>query len=524
MLSLATVFASVTLYISVGFLEQSALPAFLAHVYLVKHPNATKDDMSHAVTTHMAACSLCLGAFALTVAGWAGRLSDRFGRRTMAFIPAMGQAAGMALLSLAAYYEVSWHYVVAAWAAQGIFGGPFVFLAAAFAYIADHKRSGEMRANRGRAFAALDGLLLFVASFGPLVGAALVGICSAGARLSPTSGSSHPCHPPPCLLADPEIGGSGSRTAAKVGFGGAFAACSGVYVCAACTFLLARPSPQQFAPPSSTCSSWASSSTPALLWRMLRTERLNVLGVAFVLAVGGITGGAISIVFYGQRYLSWGQQQIGLLIAGFSLFGACAITFVHPLLSCIFGRRISDLTMVRCAYVGPVLYFPLFVLLPRKDICAYALLPLLASGMSALPHFRALMSLARPDNAQGELLSLVAALESTPSLYASAGAAILFNVFLHQPWIVLVGWGSGLPLVAMLLLWFGVSDVPVGRATSSDDVDSSGGDGAHCDRLGSGLLDGQPHVVDVVGHHQPRGTDDEGRARLAVINQSVGGA
>ena len=56
------------------------------------------------------------------------------------------------------------------------------------------------------------------------------------------------------------------------------------------------------------------------------------------------------------------------------------------------------------------------------------------------------------DEAQGEQLALVAALESLPALYASPLASLAFGVWLHQPWVVLAI-AAGVLLVAMLLLW-----------------------------------------------------------------------
>ena len=94
--STMTVFVAVAIYISVGVIEQSALPAFLAHAEIIASPNATKDDIERAVTSHMGVCRAWSGALAVAVAGWAGRLSDRFGRRPMAFFPALGQAVAMA--------------------------------------------------------------------------------------------------------------------------------------------------------------------------------------------------------------------------------------------------------------------------------------------------------------------------------------------------------------------------------------------------------------------------------------------
>ena len=415
------VFVAVALYISVGFLEQSALPAFLAHVELVAHPNATKDELSVAVTSHMAVCATSLGVLAVGVAGWSGRLSDLFGRRTMAFAPAAGQAVGMILVAAAAYLEADWKYIAAAWAAQGLCGGPFVFLSAAFAYIADSGKASQ----RGRAFSALDSLLLYVACVGPLVGSLVV---------------------------------------SKVGFSGAFALCATVYLAAAVTFLLAPPSPKPPAKPSTACRAWLRTSTPALLWKTLWIPKLNGLCIAFVIAVGGLNGGAISMVYYGQRYLNWGQQEIGYYMVAFSATGATYILGLHPALSWLLGRRISDLAMVRCAYFGPVLYFVVLALaasgvLPRPDILAYAAMPLLSLGSLALPHFRALFSIAQPDYAQGEQLAFVAALESTPLLYAAPIASAAFQACLHHPSVVLLGC-TVLPIVAILLLWLVVRPFP----------------------------------------------------------------
>ena len=186
-----------------------------------------------------------------------------------------------------------------------------------------------MAAGRGRSFSMLDSLVLFVASAGPLVGAPIV---------------------------------------AKVGFSGAFALCGAIYTLAACALLLAPPSPQPVARASTACHTWVVSSTPALLWRnLLRTRKLRGLCASFVLAMGGATGGASTVVYYGQRYLGWRQQQIGIFFGGFSMTGALLVMIVHPLVSWVSGRRVSDLTMVRYAYAGPVLYFALVAALPRKD-------------------------------------------------------------------------------------------------------------------------------------------------------------
>ena len=154
------IYLSVLLYISVGFLDVSALPSYLSFVAERDHPGASKDEIAILIAMHMAACSLVLGISAVCVAGWAGRLSDRFGRRRCAALPALGQGMGMGLMAVATFLRLDWRYVLASWATMGIFGGPFVFLAAAFAYLADFTRAS----GRGRAFASLDSLLLMVAS------------------------------------------------------------------------------------------------------------------------------------------------------------------------------------------------------------------------------------------------------------------------------------------------------------------------------------------------------------------------
>ena len=185
---------------------------------------------------------------------------------------------------------------------------------------------------------------------------------------------------------------------------------------------------------------------------MLRTRGVNVLCVCFLLALSGLQGGAISVVYYGQRYLDWGPSQLGYYVAGFSLSGGAMIVVVHPLVSALLGRRLTDLAMVRAVYLGPAAYFLLLALLPNKGTLAFALLPLFGLGPCALPHFRALFAASRPDEALGETLALVAALESLPQLIASPLASLAFAAFLHTPSVVLVGCAA-LPLVATLGLW-----------------------------------------------------------------------
>ena len=85
----------------------------------------------------------------------------------------------------------------------------------------------------------------------------------------------------------------------------------------------------------------------------------------------------------------------------------------------------------------------------------YALLPLFSLCSVAIPHFRALFSLAQPDEAQGEQMALIAALESLPQLYAGPLAALAFGVWIRTPWVVFACAITVL-LAAILLLWVGV--------------------------------------------------------------------
>jgi MFS family permease len=337
------IYISVFLYMSVGFLDISALPAYLEFVAMRDHPHASKDDIAILVATHMAACQLSLGISAVLVAGWAGRMSDKFGRRRCAALPALGQAVGMVLMAISTHMELDWRFVLASWATMGVFGGPFVFLAAAFAYIADWTRAS----GRGRAFASLDGLLLLFASLGPVIGNLLV---------------------------------------SRLGFTGVWGACACAYVCAAIAFLLAAPSPQPTAKPWSEkpCAELLSTSTLALVGRMLQDRKQRALCLAFTLAMGGLNGGVACFILYAQRYLGWDTHRsyIGYYITAFSCAGAGFILLAHPLLSCLARRRVSDLAMVRGAYFGPVIYLLIISFVPHEHgtAAAFALIPLLAMG------------------------------------------------------------------------------------------------------------------------------------------------
>ena len=160
---------------------------------------------------------------------------------------------------------------------------------------------------------------------------------------------------------------------------------------------------------------------------------------------------------------------------------------------------------MRCAYIGPVGYFVGLGISPGRNaevsdcallvraahrnitsgpaprqVTAYALLPLLAMGGCALPHFRACFSKvshpsnhrritagqspikrsppqARGPSEQGETMSLIAALESLPSLLASPLASLAFRYTLASPEgarPVLGACAAG-PALAMLLLRYG---------------------------------------------------------------------
>lgn len=448
------VFLAVMIFVSVGFLEGSALPTFLQTEYVRSHHNATKDEIEVAVSTQSAAFSFLKGIPAVAVAGWAGRLSDRFGRRTMAFVSAMGQALGMLLVAIAAYYECSWQIIACAWAVQGLFGGAFVFLAAAFAYLADWRQQAEAT-KRARAFAALDSTLLMVAGLGPLAGGPLV---------------------------------------AQIRFSGAFAVCAGMYAIAATVFFFAPPSPQRTVRPASGCSEWCLSSTVALLWRMLFRRRLNVLCVGFLLGMLGVSSGAGCLVFYGQRFLGWDQMHIAALLAIFSSTGSIFCFVVQPLACKLFRRRVSDLTIVRVAYIGPILYFTLVAMLPLSNNVLYGLLPLLSFAACAIPHWRALFSLAQTDDAQGEQMSLIAALESVPQLISSPIVAVTFRFFIHTPWIVLIGAGAVLPAMTMLLVWLGVREKDEDQQPTSS---FSGGRETHTAALLEGAVNANARAVGV---------------------------
>jgi len=137
-------YVAVMAYFSVAFMGISGLPAFIMDFVERDNPGASRDEVAELVANRIAIFSFANACTAVFVAGWAGKLSDHFGRRRCAALPALGQATGMALLAVATHLKLSWHWSLVGWTVTGVLGGPYVFLAAAFAYIADFTRaSGE---------------------------------------------------------------------------------------------------------------------------------------------------------------------------------------------------------------------------------------------------------------------------------------------------------------------------------------------------------------------------------------------
>ena len=152
------VYVAVLSYFSVAFMGLSTLPAWLQSCVIAENPDATPDEVAVIYGARYSAFTFVQGTVIALVAGWAGALSDRFGRRRCAALPAIGQAAGSAVLALTAYYELDWRVGLAGWTVSGALGGPLVFLAAAFAYMADW----TPQERRGWTFAGLEGSMLYV--------------------------------------------------------------------------------------------------------------------------------------------------------------------------------------------------------------------------------------------------------------------------------------------------------------------------------------------------------------------------
>ena len=105
---LVMVYVAVLSYFSVAFMGLSALPAWLQSCVIAENPDATPDEVAVIYCARYSAFTFVQGTVIALVAGWAGALSDRFGRRRCAALPAIGQAAGSAVLALTAYYELDW--------------------------------------------------------------------------------------------------------------------------------------------------------------------------------------------------------------------------------------------------------------------------------------------------------------------------------------------------------------------------------------------------------------------------------
>lgn len=423
------VYVAVLSYFSVAFMGLSTLPAWLQACVIAENPDATPDEVAVIYGTRYSAFTFVQGTVTALVAGWAGALSDRFGRRRCAALPAIGQAVGSAVLALTAYYELDWRVGLAGWTVSGALGGPLVFLASAFAYMADW----TPQERRGRTFAGLEGSMLYVSAIGPLLSSRVVQLWG--------------------LLAATE-----TRRSA-VGFAGLWGTCAAVYAVSPVCFALAQPSPQVRVPPA-PCALWWRRSTPALVGALLCEGRggLNRLCAAFVLATSSSAGGVSAFLLYAQRYLHWEVGKIGLYVALFAVTTGTMIlcnTLILPRLLARCGGRPPphDLSMVRGAYLGPPVYLLLLYLAPldAREAVAFWAIPLLGCGACAIPHLRALFSAARPAERQGETMAMVAALESIPQMVASPLCALAFTRMLSAPQFIFVAAAAPV-LLALLLL------------------------------------------------------------------------
>ena len=95
---LVMVYVAVLSYFSVAFMGLSTLPAWLQSCVIAENPDATPDEVAVIYGARYSAFTFVQGTVIALVAGWAGALSDRFGRRRCAALPAIGQAAGSAVL------------------------------------------------------------------------------------------------------------------------------------------------------------------------------------------------------------------------------------------------------------------------------------------------------------------------------------------------------------------------------------------------------------------------------------------
>ena len=325
---LVMVYVAVLSYFSVAFMGLATLPAYLQGVVIRDNPGASTEQVAAIYGNRFLVFTLLQGSLSVLVAGWAGRLSDRFGRRRCASLPAIGQAVGTGILAAAAYFQLDWRIALAGWAITGVLGGPYVFLAAAFAYIADWTTAE----GRGRAFAGLEGVMLYVSAVGPLMAGPLLQLWGSLAASEDDRDS--------------------------VGFAGLWGMCAIVYAVPAFCFALAQPSPQVLTPPA-PCGRWVATSTPVLVARLLCEGRggLNRLCIAFLLSLSSSMGGVQAFLLYAQSFLGWKEAKIGVFVAAFSgVTGSLILlsTLLLPRLLARCGRAPPhDLTMVRGAYLGP---------------------------------------------------------------------------------------------------------------------------------------------------------------------------
>ena len=89
---LVMVYVAVLSYFSVAFMGLATLPAYLQGVVIRDNPGASTEQVAAIYGNRFLVFTLLQGSLSVLVAGWAGRLSDRFGRRRCASLPAIGQA------------------------------------------------------------------------------------------------------------------------------------------------------------------------------------------------------------------------------------------------------------------------------------------------------------------------------------------------------------------------------------------------------------------------------------------------
>ncbi len=337
--------------------------------------NAT--SVTRLTASRLSAVSVSSSLPTVIVAGWAGKFSDRFGRRLCAVLALAGGVVPIAGAAMVASCSLPWWWLLVFNISSGLGGGFFVFLATSFAYIAD----GVPPAGRGSAFAWLDAAIMGVGALAPALGGQLI---------------------------------------KRLGFAWVYTGCAGIVVLAALLIVCAPPSAQPAVPPYAW-SEWAASFTPSLLLRRMRRDLRGGLSwayVAFFLTMSANFTIPQIFLLYAEQLLGWSASQIGDWLSIHFVVNALVVFAGNPVASLLLGRRASHIEMVRFSLVGPVTFGILLAALPSQTIphFCYAGLPLLALGFVSIPSFRAIFSSARDAAHQGEQLSLIAALESLPQL------------------------------------------------------------------------------------------------------------